>query len=91
MDVFFVQNSGPQGHMNLKFQISDATCKTLAFTLGFQILHFKFILCICCRYPPPYGTPELQTMDTELQIMHLKFQIMCLNFQIMHLEFRLCV
>src|SRR6266849_2976938 len=89
MDVFSIQSLWPQGYVNLKFQISDATCKMLAFTLEFQIPHFKFIQCICCRYPLTYGTPELLKMNAELQIMHLKLQIMHPKFQIMHLKLQI--
>ena len=98
MDILFIQNLGPQGYVNLKFQISDAICKMLAFTLEFHIPHFK----VCWRYPLTYGNlnsikwmlnfrfaSETSDFASELQIMHLKFQTMYLSLQIMHLSFQI--
>ena len=39
MLIFHVQNSGPQGHVNLKFQISGATCKISDPTIQIYTVH----------------------------------------------------
>ena len=82
MDILFIQNLGPQGYVNLKFQISDAICKMLAFTLEFQIPQFQIYTVHLLQIPPHIWQPELHKMNAKLQIMHLKLWIMHLKLQI---------